>query len=160
MNTDTIFSECRRYRYTLWRMLNGDRVERYSVFICLNPSTADEINDDPTIRRCIGFSKQWGMDAFCMLNLFAFRATDPVVMKREPYPVGADNDTRLIEIASGAAICIAGWGTHGAHLYRGIKVKRMLIDAGIKIHHLGLSKDGFPKHPLYLKSSTEPTIWV
>ena len=88
----TRFSPCRRYRYTLWRDWNPllpDNV--YAMFIGLNPSTADETNDDPTIRRCINFAKSWGCDSFCMTNIFAFRATDPKVMIAEPEPVGIDH---------------------------------------------------------------------
>ena len=101
INRQTIFSPCRRYRYTLWRawdMFNPG----YVMFIGLNPSTADEVQDDPTIRRCIGYAKEWGYGAFCMTNIFAFRATDPRVMKAQADPVGPENDKWLTECAKGA----------------------------------------------------------
>lgn len=122
------------------------------MFIGLNPSTADETNDDPTIRRCISFSKAWGCDSFCMTNIFAFRATDPKVMIAEPEPVGIDNDATLIECARGASIIIAAWGVHGEHMNRGNAVASML--AGLKC--LGLTKEGYPRHPLYVRGDVIP----
>lgn len=141
----TIFSPDRKYRYALWRewdMFNSD----YALFIGLNPSTADETNDDPTIRRCIGFAKAWGCGALCMVNIFAFRATDPFDMMDCGDPVGPENDKHLFELSQKAAIRIAAWGVHGKHLGRGETIKTMLPF----LHCLGLTKDGFPKHPLYL----------
>src|SRR4051794_22888220 len=91
----TIFSDCRKYRYVLWRdwtdLLIGD--QGYAQFICLNPSTADEVQNDPTIRRCIQFAKDFGCSALCMTNLFAWRDTDPKAMMKVPEPVGPDNDS-------------------------------------------------------------------
>lgn len=93
MIKDTIFSPCREYRYTLYReWAPGDKVV---MFIGLNPSTADEVNNDPTVRRCINYAKQWGYTGMYMTNIFAYRATDPNVMKAHPEPVGAENDHYL-----------------------------------------------------------------
>ena len=80
-NKTATFSECRKYRYTLWRRWDGLFASGYAMFIGLNPSTADETNDDPTIRRCIGYARDWGYGGLCMTNLFAFRATLPKNMK-------------------------------------------------------------------------------
>ena len=153
MNRDTIFSPDRLYRYTLWRQWD----ERpFCMFIGLNPSTADETKDDPTIRRCIRFAKDWGYGALCMTNIFAFRATDPQVMRAQFDPIGPDNDTYLNRIGSEAGIIIAAWGVHGAHHGRGKIVHNWFED---RLHHLGLTKDGQPKHPLYLKATSQPVAW-
>lgn len=155
----TVFSDCRAYRYTLWREWDLF-ISDYALFIGLNPSTADEIKDDPTIRRCIGFCKSWGLGALCMANLFAYRATLPADMMAAEEPVGADNDSRLVEIARGAKIVIAAWGADGGHLGRDAAVSRLLDDAGIAIHCLGTTKQGQPRHPLYVKGDTQPARWT
>jgi len=98
MNRKTIFSEDRKYRYTLWRewkSLFTRQQKEFVVFIGLNPSTADETKDDPTIKRCVGFVKKWGFDAFCMMNLFAYRTRYPSVMKAQEDPIGIENDKYL-----------------------------------------------------------------
>jgi len=174
----TEFSPCRKYRYTLWRewhkgeslpmcrdcadrdgvCYDGKKCDRteYVQFIGLNPSTADEVKDDPTIRRCIGFAKAWGYGSLCMTNIFAFRATDPEVMKLESDPVGMGNDTYILNCAKQAGIVVAAWGTHGSHNDREDWVKKMFFDCGIKLYHLGLNSDGSPKHPLYLRKDLKP----
>jgi len=115
------FSPCRSYRYSLWRSWSGllPSDKGYAMFVGLNPSTADEANDDPTIRRCIGFAQAWGYDALFMANIFAFRATEPEVMKAADAPVGTDNDRLLLELAGNAGIVIAAWGTNGTFQGRG-----------------------------------------
>lgn len=146
------FCPYRIYRYSLSRRWGPGA---YAMFIGLNPSTADETQDDPTIRRCIGFARAWGYDALCMTNLFAYRATDPREMKRQADPVGRDNDAALQELASGAGVVVAAWGAHGAHLGRDAAVRKMLP----RLHYLRLTKDGHPGHPLYLPATLEPMEW-
>lgn len=145
------FSPCRKYRYTLWRNWIGGA--GYAMFIGLNPSTADETNDDPTVRRCINFSKEWGFSALCMTNIFGFRATDPNVMKAEADPVGEENDKFLLDIARNASVIVAAWGVHGAHHGRADRVKQLLGD---RLMCLKLTKDGHPAHPLYLPKTLKP----
>lgn len=157
MTRRTVFSPCRDYRYTLWREWDMHN-PTYAMFIGLNPSTADEVQDDPTVRRCIRFAKEWGYGALCMMNAFSYRATDPVVMKAQAAPVGADNDRWLVEIAQGASIIIAAWGVHGVHHGRSDKV-RQLLDGNTKLHCLGRTKAGLPKHPLYLAANTQPVLY-
>lgn len=152
----TVFSPDRIYRYTLWRCWRKDglipNVSRltYAMFIGLNPSTADETKNDPTIRKCIGFAKRWGLDALCMTNLFAFRATDPRVMKQQADPIGEDNDKWLKQVAHQASVIVAAWGLHGAHNGRDKRVTRMIGD----VRCLRYTKDGFPEHPLYVPYDT------
>jgi len=164
MTRETIFSPCRKYRYTLWRewergVFTQPGSLRYVQFIGLNPSTADEVQDDPTIRRCIRFAQDWGFDAFCMTNLFGFRATDPRVMKAHQNPIGADNTNQIREVAEFAGLIIAAWGRHGLHIDRQAQVLDALQPWKSKLHHLGLNGDGTPKHPLYLRADTKPILW-
>lgn len=147
------FSACRRYRYSLWREWGGGG---YAMFIGLNPSTADETNDDPTIRRCIRFAQDWGYGALCMTNAFAFRATDPRVMKLEPEPCGPENNHTLRELARHAGVVVAAWGAHGTH--RGQDRFLRLHVPGL--HYLRLTKDGHPGHPLYLPADLTPQPWT
>lgn len=148
----TVFSIDRRYRYALWRDWGG---EGYAMFVGLNPSTADETLDDPTIRRCVAYAKSWGYGALCMTNLFAFRATDPKDMLAATDPVGAENDATLLDLAERASVVVAAWGTHGTHLGRAQTVRNMLPS----LHYLKLTKDGHPGHPLYLKKELTPVPW-
>lgn len=150
MDRKTVFSPCRTYRYTLWREWIGG--SGYAMFVGLNPSTADETMDDPTIRRCIAFAKAWGYAGICMTNLFAFRATDPRIMKSAVDPVGPENNRYLIELSERAGVVVAAWGAHGVHLSRDLAVKAMLPS----LHYLRLTKGGHPGHPLYLPGTLEP----
>jgi len=147
------FSPCRKYRYTLWRWWNKSKP--YASFICLNPSTADEISDDNTVRRCINYSKDWGYGGFLMLNIFAFRATDPKVMKAQEDPIGPDNDMWIKKLAKDAGVVVAAWGSHGAYMDRGEHVKNMI--PGLKC--LKRTKSGQPQHPLYLKKDLRPIAY-
>lgn len=152
MIRQTIFSPCRTYRYTLWREWIGGK--GYAMFVGLNPSTADERQDDPTIRRCIAYAKAWGYSALCMTNLFAFRATEPKDMKAVADPVGPENDAHLLAMAGGAGVIVAAWGTHGTHRGRDAAVRKLLP----ALYCLALTKDGHPAHPLYLKKTLTPVL--
>jgi hypothetical protein len=125
------------------------------MFVGLNPSTADETLDDPTIRRCMGFARSWGYDGLCMTNLFAFRATDPSVMKAAEDPVGPMNDSILVSLAENAGIVVAAWGVHGSYLGR----DRAVIEMLPQLHCLRLTISGHPAHPLYLPAGLEPFPW-
>jgi hypothetical protein len=152
----TTLSPDRLYRYTLWRewVTSGDLLSHetalqkssYAMFVGLNPSTADETKDDPTIRKCIGFAKRWGYGALCMTNLFAFRATDPRQMKGHPKPIGDDNDRWLVACAREAGIIVAAWGVNGEHMGRDEEVLKLLDG----VECLRTTKAGHPEHPLYV----------
>lgn len=154
----TRFSPCRQYRYTLWRQwADGDVPHpRYAMFIGLNPSTADEVQDDPTVRRCINFARTWGYDALCMTNIFGYRSTQPARMLARRDPIGPENDAHLRRLARGAAIVVAAWGTHGVHRGRSARVRAMLPT----LHYLRMTKMGEPGHPLYLPGALTPTRWI
>lgn len=145
------------YRYLLTRDWSEEQeVLKTVTFVGLNPSTADAIHDDPTIKRCIAFSKAWGFNRLFMVNLFAYRATNPSDMKKAPDPEGEFNPSIVWSASDAADITVAVWGVHGAFKEQG---KRYLT--GLKnLHHLGLTKDGFPKHPLYLRADVKPTLMV
>lgn len=153
LTAPAVFSSCRTYRYALWRWWDHSRP--YAMFIGLNPSTADEINNDPTVSRCIGYARRWGYGGLCMTNIFAYRATDPAVMKAHPAPVGEENDRYLADLAARAGVVVAAWGTHGVHMGRGDQVRRMLP----ALHCLKVTQGGFPNHPLYLRKDLRPVPW-
>lgn len=145
------------YRYTLTRTPNDvcTTPHRKRInFIMLNPSTADASIDDPTIRRCMGFAWGWGFEQLTVTNIFALRSTDPANLYTHDDPIGDDNDNTLLIEACSAAKVIMAWGTHGAFKGRGKTVQTLL--KGVPLFHLGLTKEGHPKHPLYLAKSTAP----
>lgn len=150
MIRDADFSPCRTYRYALYR--GWEPGKGYAMFVGLNPSTADENHDDPTIRRCIAFAEAWGFGALIMANLFAFRATDPAVMKSAEDPVGPANNAWLAQVARDAGVIVAAWGAHGSYRGRDSEVKALLPN----LHYLQLTKDGHPGHPLYLSKTLTP----
>lgn len=143
-----VYSPCQRYRYTLTRIWDTDGPR--ALFVMLNPSTATEVQNDPTVERCERRARALGFGAFRVCNIFAWRATDPRVMRAQPDPVGPDNDTTILDGARWADRVVCAWGTHGAHMDRGPGVERLLRGAGVDLYHLGLSQAGHPKHPLYI----------
>ena len=153
MGSGATFSLDSVYRYDLWRTWLGG--EGYAMFVGLNPSTADETWDDPTIRRCVAFAKAWGYAGLCMTNLFAFRATKPADMQRATDPIGPENDAFLIRHAREAQVVVAAWGVNGAHRGRDHEVRAMLP----RLHYLRLTANGHPSHPLYLPKTVAPRLW-
>ncbi len=152
-----VFSDCEAYRYLLTRV--WDATGRKALFIMLNPSTADEVKNDPTVERCERRARALGFGAFRVCNIFAFRATDPKVMRAASDPVGPQNDAAILESCDWADQVVCAWGTHGAHLERGAAVTALLKDRGVACYHLGLSKAGHPKHPLYIAYTQQPEPW-
>ena len=152
ISTGAKFDPERRFRYTLWRAwANGG--SRYVNFIMLNPSTADENVADPTIRRCIGYARDWGYDALYVTNIFALRATDPRELYSCHDPVGPANEQWVRETADHAALVVAAWGTHGKLNGRGLEAAEMLQQ--FKPKCLGMTKHGHPRHPLYLRKNAD-----
>lgn len=121
------------------------------ALVGLNPSTATELADDPTVMRCWKLAKREGFDAFCMLNLFALRSTDPKKLYSTNDPVVSDNDKWLIVISQRAVFTVAAWGTHGAFMNRGETIKKLIPN----LKCLGITKEGYPKHPLYMRKDVE-----
>lgn len=151
------YSDCERYRYALTRTWDtgGKRV----LFVMLNPSKATEVQNDPTVERCERRARALGFGAFQVTNIFAWRDTDPFQMRKATDPVGPANDAAILDGAVWADQIIAAWGTHGAFLDRGPRTERLLRGAGKPLYHLGLSKAGHPKHPLYISYSQSPLLW-
>jgi hypothetical protein len=154
------FSADRKYRYRLLEPVGPRKeilwpgVSGKVAFILLNPSTADEHANDPTVSRCFKRAFRMGFSQAEILNIFAWRSTDPKKLYVVADPVGADNDAWIIRGASCADLVICGWGRHGAHLNRGPNVVKLLRHRGVKLHCLGVNVDGTPKHPLYLPYET------
>jgi hypothetical protein len=149
------FSDCRRWRYLLWRRWDASRP--VANFLMLNPSTADEFQLDPSCTRARLYAERWGYGALIVTNLFAWRATDPRDMKAAKEPVGRANDRAILRAAREAAIVVCAWGNHGAHLSRSASVKHLLREAGIALHALRVNGVGEPAHPLYLPGTLRPS---
>ena len=151
------YSDCERYRYRLTR--TWDEGGRRAAFVRLNPSTATEVQNDPTVERCERRARALGFGAFQVTNIFAWRDTDPRAMRAAPDPVGPENDRAILEAADWADQVICAWGTHGAHLDRGPAVEILLRNTGKKLFSLGLTQAGHPKHPLYIGYDQQPMPW-
>lgn len=149
-----VISECREYRYLLRRSL-GSILRWYKpmLFIMLNPSIADDVQDDPTIRRVMSFAKREGATHLLVVNLFALRSTDPSELAKHHDPVGPENDKYVMEAireCQSMPIVVA-WGAHPLAKTRASEIRKM---AG-ELYCLGKTKDGSPRHPLYVKSTQE-----
>lgn len=144
-----VISECGTYRYRLER--SWDTGKPCGVFVMLNPSVANADLDDPTIRRCVGFARAWGWGRLVVVNLFAYRATDPKELKAAVDPVGPENDRHIREaVADRPVVC--AWGGGGGFVGRDRAVLRLLREAGVEPMCLRLSGGGHPWHPLYARS--------
>lgn len=124
------------------------------LFVGLNPSTADAHHDDATVRRCVGFGKRWGFDGLILVNLFAYRSTNPAALLCSLDPVGPANDRWIRRVSSEAKLTVAAWGARGAYLDRDQTVLELLH----KPHCLGTTQRGHPRHPLYLPQKAEPLV--
>lgn len=143
-------------RLFLERSINPKN-DRSVVFIMLNPSTATETENDPTIRRCIRFARDWGYGHLYVNNIFAMRATRPHNLHTAAEnPVGQGNDAIILLTAQTADLVVCAWGAHGKLYNRGEQVIKMLQDNDVPLHCLGTTKDGQPRHPLYVAATTQP----
>lgn len=147
------FSRCRRYRYTLVR--EWDPALGRICFCMLNPSTADERQNDPTVRRAIGYALDRGYGSIEVVNAFALRSTDPAGLKKALGtgldPVGPRNDEAIRRAADRSATVVAAWGSHATLLERDSAVRQLLVGHRSCVA-LGLTAGGLPKHPLYLRA--------
>lgn len=153
---DAFVSDDGLYRYWLVRRMSmGDRV---LTVIGLNPSTADALIDDPTIRRCVGFAIRWGYDWLYMGNLHAWRATNPNDLPADPLmAVGPYNAEQLTWICQRAETIVAAWGRRPLSPYASTLAAR--IGKRPNVRCFGTNADGSPKHPLYLKATTPLQPW-
>lgn len=144
-----VFGGGGRYRYLLQRRWGTGN--RFALYVMLNPSTADEEKDDPTVRRCIMRAQALGYDGIEVCNLFAFRATDPrQMMASQIDPVGPKNDVYIRAAARTAKLIIVAWGAHGSYLSRDRAVLALLPRP---VYCLGRTAGGLPKHPLYISNA-------
>lgn len=195
VQSGAVISPCGNYRYRLWRewrlhplpakwdmwtdddgapVLDGagqQLGEPLSVlFVMLNPSTADAQQDDPTIRRCVAYAKAWGYDRMEVVNLFAWRATDPravlAMTGGKIDPVGPANKSSFLSAIERAGMIVCAWGAHGGHIRQDetalgwLEDLVGLFDRDIPITALRTTKGGFPGHPLYLPADLQPIAYT
>ena len=152
-----VISECGKYRYSLSRVWDENKPR--VLFIMLNPSTANAEKDDPTIRRCIGFAKDWGYGGIYVVNLFSLRATNPKELLTAPFVVGVENEKWFRRMSALAHLVVCAWGNSAI-----VNKLQKQLDHNWKplswidkpLHYLELSNDGTPKHPLYLSKTLTP----
>ncbi len=149
-----IISTCGRYRYQLERSW-AKRTSRKTtvVFVGLNPSTADATHNDPTIRKCIAYAQNWEFKRLIMVNLFAWRATDPNELYYAQDPIGNRNDKHLSAALAQSSLVVACWGEHGSILGRSDEFKSRFWR---RLKCLAVNRSGEPTHPLYLPATLKP----
>ena len=141
------------YRYSLWRVWKP-KTSRVA-FIMLNSSRADATVNDATIRRCIGFAQRWGYGSLEVVNLFAYRTSDPARLKQMRDPAGPENDFYLKQAIERAKLTILAWGNRGNLNQRSQQVLSWLTTSE-HLYCLGVTRSGYPRHPLYLRKNTQP----
>lgn len=154
---NAIISACGQYRYGLERYW-GNTLTRV-LWIMLNPSTADGTSDDPTIRRCVGFTEAWGFSGLVVANLYAYRTPYPKALRTKYAAagdiVGPDNDHWIKFMAERSSLVVCAWGQIGPDPHRPPAVRRMLG----QVSALGFTKSGQPRHPLMLPKNLTPQVW-
>ena len=157
MGVSALISECGKYRYWLKRKSELVHPEKdAALFVMLNPSTADSELDDPTIRRCKGFAKSWGCNGLVVANLYAYRATKPTELWTTEDNIGPDNNEWLQMLAVEYDDIVCAWGANA----KPERVKEFCLiakSAGARLWCLGMTKNGSPRHPLYIKAD-QPLI--
>jgi len=160
-----ILSDCGDYRLSLWR--EWDKSLPRVAALLLNPSTADHIVPDPTDTRIYTRAVSMGFGRYDIVNLYPLRSTEPDVLLTHPDPIGKklngiSADGAILDAISAASMVWCGWGAHPAAASRAAEVMHLirLVGMGNKLYHLGLNKDGSPKHPLYIAASTRPKPFV
>jgi hypothetical protein len=163
VTSSAIYSKCERYRYALTRGWNssGPRL----LYVMLNPSKATEAQNDPTIERCERRARALGFGAFRATNLFAWRETDPARLRKAPQPVGPANDRMILAslenwLRDSSDLALCSWGVHGTLHGRAHDVALLMIGTGRPLSCLGTTRDGHPRHPLYVAYATSPVTWA
>jgi hypothetical protein len=129
----------------------------------LNPSTADHTIDDPTIRRCLGFARDWGYEAIEVVNLWSWRATDPTdVVRNLADAANSTTDLVTLEVARLCKTIVVAWGFGGGTPWgreRSVAVEAMLRFHGAELLCLGKTNNGSPSHPLYIPRVRTPVVY-
>jgi hypothetical protein len=149
------FSPCQKYRYRLWRL--WDETKPSVAFVMLNPSTATDTINDPTVERCQRRAQAMGFGRLEVANIFALRSTNPKALYLVDDPIGADNDEAIVSAARNCTLVVCAWGTHSKLNGRGEQVLNLLKSAGVTPSCLGINADKSPKHPLYVGYDVLPT---
>ncbi len=157
VSSNAVYSPCKKYRYELTRQWSDNN--KRMLFILLNPSTATERKNDPTVERCEKRARNLNYGAYRVCNIFSYRATNPLELRNSADPVGPDNISILIEGLKWANKVVCGWGNNGFHLRQGENVEKILRFNNIKTFHLGLTKKKCPKHPLYVSYEKSLESW-
>ena len=150
-----VYSPCEKYRYALTRSWAQDG--KRLLYVMLNPSKATELANDPTIERCERRAKLLGYGAFCVCNLFALRETEPARLKRAAKPEGPGNTEQLSKALAWCDAVLCSWGVHGVHRDQAMTLRPLFENAGKPLFALGVTKDGHPRHPLYVSYKTQPS---
>jgi hypothetical protein len=156
LDAGAIFDLTATYRYSLWRTWSASSPR--VAFIMLNPSRADAQHNDPTIRRCMDFAFRWGFGSMEVVNLFAYRSADPAHLRLVDDPVGAHNHVFLARALRTATCAVAAWGTGGTLLGRDRALLELLGQV-YALSCLGLTKEGHPRHPLYVRATARPLAY-
>ena len=152
LENDAVISGCGKYRYLLRRTWDGKKPR--ALYVMLNPSTADAYQDDATIRSCVRLAVGFGYGSMEVVNLFAWRATDPDELGAVADPVGPNNDASIERAIGRCDVAICAWGAHPVSSIRIADVTNAIRSQRPAVYCLGKTKAGFPKHPLYIKSGT------
>jgi len=163
---DAVISECSKYRYLLRRVWDHERPR--ALFVMLNPSTADAEIDDPTIRSCVRLTNAWMFGSFEVVNLFAWRATNPKELLEAGSPIGPRNDDIIDGAKYRCDLTVCAWGAHAAahrHYNGSMSSRAKEVQSRLRtnvpvIYCLGTTKAGDPKHPLYIKTGTPPVVYT
>ena len=155
--SEATYSPCETYRYELTRVWNS-KTSRI-LFVMLNPSTATEIKNDPTVARCEGRARPLGFGSYRVCNIFALRSTNPRELYQSDFPIGEENNEAIKRGCDWADKIVCAWGNHGELLDRGKEVEHLMRSTGNHLLHLGLTKKNFPKHPLYISHSQRLMLW-
>lgn len=148
-----IFSECQRYRYQLWWPTGIDN-DRRALGVFANPSTATAEVLDPTVKRWFNYCRDWGFGWAGVVNVRAWRETNPKLVPPDPEAIGPWNTDNIIDACLSSELIVCGWGKLGYPL--GNQTLGHIKHAGKIPHALKLNKDGSPCHPLYLSSKLKP----
>lgn len=156
--SEAVYSSCERYRYALTRVWDPSGLRL--LYVMLNPSKATELANDPTIERCERRARALGYGGFRVCNLFALRETDPARLKRAHYPEGPDNTAQIATALEWCDAILCAWGVHGVYRNQGEKILQVLKTTSKPNLILGLTKDGHPRHPLYISYKITPEPWA